>query len=172
MGRAGPLGSAIAVIFVEHWEVDRLDRFSGNLGGSGLGFVAGDGVGSEVVAAQDGRHAVGLPLATGCGASLASGFALPRHLLPLLEATQAGSVDHLLADGRPGHDDLLLLDLLGEIGHLGIAAGVELLPNQILERLRLVVLPASLDVVGVDLAILVAARVGGSVDQFLWGTNI
>jgi len=40
-------------------------------------------------------------------------------------------------------------------------------PNEALEYLRLIFLPASLDVVGVDFAILVAARVCGTVDQFL-----
>ena len=166
IGGAASLGLVLSIIssFVEHGEIDRLDSFGGNLGGCGLGFVAGDGVGSEVVSTQDWRHAVRLPLGAG---SLDRRFALARHLLPFLEAAQAGSVAHLLADGRPRDGESLLLNHLGKLGHLDIVPDLEMLPDQAFENLRLVFFPATLDVVGVDFAVLVAARVCGTVDQFL-----
>ena len=167
IGGAASLGLVLSIIssFVEHGEIDRLDSFGGNLGGCGLGFVAGDGVGSEVVSTQDWRHAVRLPLGAG---SLDRRFALARHLLPFLEAAQAGSVAHLLADGRPRDGESLLLDHLGKLGHLEVITDLEMFTDVGLENLRLGLLPASLDVVSVDFAILVAARVCGAVDHFLW----
>lgn len=165
-GGTASLGLVLTIIsgFIEHWEVDRLNGLSSNLGGGGLGFVASDGVGSEVVSTKDGRNTVRLPLAAG---SLGGGFALARHLLPLLEAAQAGSVAHLLADGRPRDGESLLLDHLGKLGHLDVITDLEMFTDEGLENLRLGLLPASLDVVGVDFAILVAARVCGAVDHFL-----